>query len=1737
MNPWEIDWSKSSPSTAESPPPWEQDWSGTSQASAKTFSFSADTARSEADLKKRYKQGLVDEGGLADFNKFKSDFVKAKPGEELFDPVSQQKIVKQGDDTYTAPGWTPPPVSTEEQATSLAMGLGVGPGYGAMKGAGLATKLVSESRPIARFLAGLGGGLAGGAGVGAAQNKLIETLSPDAAEAIAQTAKERPLETLVGSALGGNAPFQKILPTASGTIVDDLVNRAIGAGSGAGISLARGMLPGNEIDMKDVGEQALLGALFTNPTKLGEKALGITAKLGNIKAKGGDSLVAKNQVANEIALPPVEDLSTLAMQPDAMSQLLLEKGQAGLTQPAGAPPSGGTGDLGYYEPGPRRMSIEPEPAGEYRGGRRKPRLDLSEINKPTPDFNDPLVLASLHDEITQNAFEEGVKSAKEAQKKVEDAATAKKAEQEAASVSKELGFEQTSHTPEKVVKVGDAEYAKVGNEWIRATGETVTDPTVIKVLEARHGKENVDIGQRNPEVSTGTGKPTAFEEKMLADWKAKIAQEQAVKPVSSLSNPEVVSEPLPEPQKPAKGKETVPNKDLERAIKRRNIEKDGRLIKGGQGEDATPENVAAHVARAEANIKDREETISKITKAREANPKANYTEAVALIRKILPSDARAYTWDEAINVERNLIKDAKEYIADVKAAGEAYKPKIEATKETASNEPSLSEPELPFSIKEGKMVDSFDREIVRNPETKRYELVQPKGINQAGEAGMIVNPFEKPESRDTFLKAFSKAFDKVQERTEYGVRSEAPTERSRVLVWSNGARRWIVGRDYPANTRIDHLDANYVVVPWTTIKQAEVMAQHLPPLPLDSFSSESMMRATDQPGLTGEDKTKAWLEHFASAEPIKSDKQKYLDSVMDKINSEFRPKSGMSSEAGGILHPSEMLKAAGERLQPIREGIQKASDFVSEGFANASEQRKASSEKPAAPEQASVNFPKPGEGRAQSRSEIKAIKEIDSTSKLALKPIKDTITGKEIPENIAHNAKLIHENLTKSAADNGNESPPESLASDIAKLPEHYVPFFSDLASRIPLLGKIPFGAGKTFSDAVGTVAKFIRRQGGLSADNIRDVFPALAGDIVKMEHEEGLAANALFNDVTPFWKEARKALPKEAYDALGRAAMSGNRQEMESIISSVPEAPELKAALDKNLEAKARGLEMERAAGREVGELDTYFHRVLHDREGLLKALGHERSVIDDAIAKAEQEKGHLTEEDKNDIVNSVIEGSFNGKKGPGFLHERKLAEITPELDKFYEHPEVGDIIWAQRVARDVTNRKYFGKIDPTDADVMGHGGSFGERINQGKASGIIRKRGEDMIRQNMVSLFDKRKKFDEDINKLATGFRKMQTFGYLSDIGTAAVQFADIFSIMREYGALDALKSYSKGKPDISTIGVTEGHNQDIQEFSRRAKGSVTRQLEKPFRFAMKNLIGRADTLQKSALIKAATSSLHRAFVEADSAQYRQMEKRYSQEFPERWEGMKEAIKSKDFVEGKWNDDASLLLFSELARLQPTSSSSRAQGFNEASEFKKIFYTLRSYPLKQVGILREQAYNELKRGNTAHGFARLITYLTLVAAGQQVFQFAKDKALDRPDQTFDEYAAAGILQLAMVPRYSIYRAKQEGIGTAAMETLVPGLGMVNDFGKDLLTTAKFATETKGQNGRTQIPDLGTLAQNLEAPKYIPGVGREIYSLLGKGSLKNQKEKDRERKGLTPRPTTLGELESWLNPPDATRR
>jgi hypothetical protein len=732
------------------------------------------------------------------------------------------------------------------------------------------------------------------------------------------------------------------------------------------------------------------------------------------------------------------------------------------------------------------------------------------------------------------------------------------------------------------------------------------------------------------------------------------------------------------------------------------------------------------------------------------------------------------------------------------------------------------------------------------------------------------------------------------------------------------------------------------------------------------------------------------------------------------------------------------------------------------------------------------------------------------------------------------------------AAHYGNEAPEESTVKEILSGTRRYRPLLTDLAARFPWVTKIPFGVGQSVSDVIGSMARAAKNQVGTIDENISERSPALLGDMIA--HEKTINSKYIewSTRANELGQLERKHLTPDQYKAAKLAKLNGKIHDAFAIYRTVPEADALIAAYRESLAVKKEALDYARKAGMEIGEVDNYFRRKVFDRESLAKVLGKDGiSAYTDAVAqRARDNNGKVTDEEKDEIMNSILAGNARGGNKAGFAKQRRIADLTEEQAQWYEDPDIADDRYIFDLVRNVENRKAFGRAKPDDkiegeftiGNKKGVGGTFGSRLRKEFADKKINEQDLNHLTKALHDYYSSTNQYDEQVHNLARNLRKAQTFAYLADAISSLTQFGDIATSMYKFGVKNTATSYfAKDKIRLEDIGVTEGHAEHLQGLEgrrnrpdRTTSQKVISAAGKVYETSMKQTLGRFDQLNKSGLNKTAHKWVQGVINNPKSDEFKSLDRYYSEVMPERWPQIKEDLKSKDFAEGKLNSNTSLFLFSELGRLQPISMLNRAQGYVNGGPMKRLLYTLRGFGIKQISILRADAYNNLKAGRTVEGLAQLAAYATFAGIGQQAFSYLKDKILGRK-QPIGEYAAQGLLQLALIPRSAILGFTKDPAGSI-LSAIVPGTGVARDIAKD--TQLVLNRNQRDSEGNKLAPNVSSLFKKAKTVQYLPIVGRGIYWRFGAGAEAERKQAQKEREGK-PQKGTFEAMYDIINAPD----
>jgi hypothetical protein len=153
--------------------------------------------------------------------------------------------------------------------------------------------------------------------------------------------------------------------------------------------------------------------------------------------------------------------------------------------------------------------------------------------------------------------------------------------------------------------------------------------------------------------------------------------------------------------------------------------------------------------------------------------------------------------------------------------------------------------------------------------------------------------------------------------------------------------------------------------------------------------------------------------------------------------------------------------------------------------------------------------------------------------------------------------------------------------------------------------------------------------------------------------------------------------------------------------------------------------------------------------------------------------------------------------------------------------------------------------------------------------------------------------------------------------------------------------------------------------------------------------------------------------------------------------------ADKAPDVIEeiraGEITDNIKLLLFNELSDIQPVSVIELPLAYARGGN-GRIFYSMKSYTLKQLDWNRREIFRKMKDPKTAvEGFTNLIKWTFWLSVFGVGVDGLKDFILGKDDFDPGDSFMDNMFQQVFWSKYKSYQMRYKGFGGAMMETILP--------------------------------------------------------------------------------------------------
>jgi len=524
------------------------------------------------------------------------------------------------------------------------------------------------------------------------------------------------------------------------------------------------------------------------------------------------------------------------------------------------------------------------------------------------------------------------------------------------------------------------------------------------------------------------------------------------------------------------------------------------------------------------------------------------------------------------------------------------------------------------------------------------------------------------------------------------------------------------------------------------------------------------------------------------------------------------------------------------------------------------------------------------------------------------------------------------------------------------------------------------------FGGAAAALAPKLLQKGGLQtvdralgslSTQMRNI-SSVIGDRVALDYESGLLrrAHAALEATDP-WVRELVHLPKEAYNKLSAALLTGAKGGVEAVLREIG-SPELarqfvamRTTLD-NLgkEMKSRGILK--------NWRENYYPRIVMDREGLLNTLGRDaKTALQQKLAEAQtraiREGTTWGEVEVSNVINNFLK-SPEGRAKVGFLKGRKIGEITEEMLPFYANPVESLHTYIRNAAKEISKADLFGKDLKVRDGKIDFETSLGELVAREVREGRLTPDQIPAIQQLLRDRFQGGERGGAEGIQVA---KNLANIGLLADVISAGRQLADIGTIYYKYGVKPTLMAVVQGLRGKNPIRAADFGLMDhlAEEFVNQ--GTTARFLNKAFRVSGFSL---ADLSMKTLDIN--TSLIKNANLAKTPAGQIKLAERWSQKLgPEKTIQLLEDLKA-----GRLSDDVLTATFADLTRSQPVSMSELPPSY-AANPNGRWLYMLKSWQLKQYDLIRNDMYKKIKQGHVKEGVTNLVRYAAgMTAAGVSV-------------------------------------------------------------------------------------------------------------------------------------------------------
>lgn len=601
----------------------------------------------------------------------------------------------------------------------------------------------------------------------------------------------------------------------------------------------------------------------------------------------------------------------------------------------------------------------------------------------------------------------------------------------------------------------------------------------------------------------------------------------------------------------------------------------------------------------------------------------------------------------------------------------------------------------------------------------------------------------------------------------------------------------------------------------------------------------------------------------------------------------------------------------------------------------------------------------------------------------------------------------------------------------------------------------------------------------GTLSTRVRNISEPVFGRLRKFEFNTHRDTQFKGKQVEPFLVGFNK-VKKGARENISRHLFNGDFDAAEGMMRSIDPRLADDFSKVKNI-LNTTGDEL-LEAGHAFTKLDNYFPRLVKDVNGLLESLGtRQKSGIEKAISEYAKVKrvspSSLTPEEKSEIIDLTLRGyrvtTDAGK--PRFVKPRQIERIAPEQMKFYASPSESLHRYLRGAVNDIEKRKFFGRSAQQTAGRFDPDASIGRYVADEIEAGNISPDKQDELSELLTARFVS----GEVPAGTVTG--AIRNLGYLGTIAnpiSALTQLGDVGISSAMKGLRNSMSSMF-GTKEAKMIDI--GLDQVISEEFRDA-AVLAKTLDKALTYGGFKSV---DRLGKETFINASLKKSRNMVKNPKGVE--RLRRDWGKVFGDEFDALVTDLQS-----GNISDNVKLLLFNELADIQPIALSEMPQAYLENPN-GRILYMLKSFTLKQYDLARRGVIQQWKKGNkleATKNATRLAGYMMAANLGTDVVKdFLQGREI--PPETIPGNAMWALLGVYGLNEYTNQRYLSRGdIKGAAVNQIVPATPLIDSAFTLGDETISAITEGEVNEDRLQ-----------KTLRSVPLVGPLVYAWFGGGA------------------------------------